>query len=57
MTGDLEVPNFRHAPFGMLVTYSDHWYKEHCQKPKRTPKIGVMTGTEFYMDGNSRVGQ
>lgn len=44
------IPDFTNAPHGLLVTYSDHWYKEHCQKRPRTPRIGVMTDRKFFVN-------
>lgn len=54
---DLQVPNFRDGRFGLLVTFSDHWYEQHCQKrPKRRIKlkIGIVTEVAFFEDAHKR---
>lgn len=43
------VFNFTNAPWGMLVTYSEHYNKERCIKSKRR-KIGIMTDKKFFND-------
>lgn len=52
---EYEVPNFKDAPFHLLVTYSDHWYKERCQKKPDSPKLGIVTDLDFFQDGKGRI--
>lgn len=54
-TNEYEVSNFRNAPFGLIVTYSDHWYREHCQKKPKNPKLGIVTTLDFFQDSKGRV--
>lgn len=51
---DVQVPDFSKGPFGLLVTYSDHWYNEHCQQRPENPKLGIVVDRKFYEDGKRR---
>lgn len=51
----MKVIDFRNAPFGMLVTYSDHWNTERCVKKGKPKKIGIMTDRKFYQDDVSGI--
>lgn len=42
------IPDFRKAGFGLLVTYSDHYYEQHCTTKPKEPKLGIITELDFY---------
>ena len=52
---EYEVPNFKDSPFGLLVTRSDHWYKERGLKIPRQRQLGIVTDRKFFLDSKKRV--
>lgn len=54
---EYEVLNFKDAPFGLLVTRSDHWYKERGLKmpQKHKRQLGIVTDRKFYQDSKGRI--
>lgn len=54
-TNEYQVLNFKDSPFGMVVTYSDHFYKERGMKVPRRKKIGIITDKSFFRDSQGRI--
>ena len=52
---EYEVLNFTDCPFNMLVTRSDHWYKERGIKIPRQRQLGIVVDRKFYQDGRGRI--
>ena len=51
-----EVPDFSKGPYGLVVTRSDHWYRERGHKiPKRNKELGIVTDRNFFQDGHGRI--
>jgi len=52
---EYDVPNFKDGPFGLLVTRSDHWYKERGIKIPRQRQLGIVTDRKFFQDSKGRI--
>jgi hypothetical protein len=52
---EYQVFSWFEATTGMLVTRSDHWYEQRCQKKPKVKEIGILTDKSFFEDSKRRV--
>lgn len=52
---EYDIIDWIKAPIGMLVTRSDHWYKERRRTKPNEKEIGILTDKSFSQDGKGRV--
>lgn len=52
---EFQIFDWIKAPRGMLVTRSDHWYKEFGKKKPKELEIGILTDCHYFQDGKGRI--